>query len=78
MYEIRAAHAIADIDNDQCVVVEALNRKTDAIKRAKCLLTDEFRIAAELTSALGASRVYHNGECVAEYVRIVMCKDITR
>lgn len=39
----------------------------EAKKRAKYLLTDEARIAAEASELLGYSKVLVNGECVADF-----------
>jgi hypothetical protein len=63
--------AAADIDTleEKGADVEDNNFETvaSAKKRARYLLTEEYRIASECSTRLGYSRVLVNGKCVADF-----------
>ncbi len=53
----------ADVEELHCETV------AQARKRARYLLSEEYRIASECSERLGYSRVLVNGICVTDFVR---------
>jgi hypothetical protein len=67
--EVEAAHTQEAVESCQCVVAETADTIAEAKRRAKYVLTDDFRRSAELSSPLGYSRIMADGECVYDYFR---------
>jgi hypothetical protein len=51
----------ADVEEKHCETL------TEAKRRARYLLTEEYRIASECSERLGYARVLVNGKCIADY-----------
>lgn len=51
----------ADVEEKHCETL------AEARKRAKYLLSEEYRIRSEASERLGYSQVVVNGECISDY-----------
>lgn len=67
-YVVLAAADIQSLENKGADVEDTYcETAVEARRRARYLLTEEYRLASESSSLLGYSRVLLNGVCVADY-----------
>lgn len=67
-YTVLAARDIETLESRGADVEEThCETGVEARRRARYLLTEEYRIASECSERMGYSRVVANGECIADY-----------
>jgi len=65
--KVLAAGSQSEVLNSQCDIEEEHETVAEAKRRARYVLTEEYRRNCESTSRLGYSQVLVNGDVVADY-----------
>lgn len=67
--EVRASKTQSQVLNHQCDIVDSFDTISEAKKRAKYYLSDDYQRVIESSEPIRYAQVVVDGQCVADYFR---------